>query len=69
MNNIFAKIGGHSKSTFAQDSRVLTSPPPRFFTLVHFQAQHPPPHPPWYICFFVLAGTHPLPLNFYTCEI
>ena len=35
---------GHSKSTFAQDSRVLTTPPPcpsPLFALVHFRA--PPP--------------------------
>ena len=35
-------VRGHSKSTFAQDSQVLTlPPPPPLFTLVCFQA--PPP--------------------------
>ena len=51
----------HSKSTFAQDSRVLTTPPPCL--------RAPPPPPPKKKGTFVLARTNPLSLNFYTCKI
>ena len=33
-------VGRHSKSTFAQDSQVLT--PPTLFVLVRFEHPHPP---------------------------
>ena len=58
---------GHSKM-FAQDYRVLTSPPPLppLIALVRFR-KPPPPSPPQSM--FVLARTPPLPLNFYICEI
>ena len=59
-------LRGHSKSTFAQDSRVLTLPSP-LFALVRFGVL--PPHPSPRQGTFVLARTYPLPLNFYTCEI
>ena len=58
---------GHSKSIFAQDSRVLTPPPPTpllLFALVRFRAFPPPPSST-----FDLVRTHSLPLNFCTCEI
>ena len=56
-------IREHSKSTFAQNSPVLT-PPSALFTLVCFRA--PPPPPSRYVSF---GQTFLLPLNFYTCEI
>ena len=59
-------LRGHSKSTFAQDSRVLTPPSP-LFALVRLGVL--PPHPSPRQGTFVLARTYPLPLNFYTCEI
>ena len=56
-------ISVHSKSTFAQDFRVLIPPPP-LFALVRFRA---PPPPPKVRSFWVELF---LPsLNFYTCEI
>ena len=68
---------GHSKSTFAHNSRVLNG----LFALVRFWA--PPPCPPpsthtqththsnthTHNGPFVLARTHPLPLSFCTGEI
>ena len=57
---------GTFKNTFAQNSRILT-PPPSLFALVRFRAPLPLPPPPQGT--FVLARTHPLPLNFYTCKI
>ena len=48
---------GNSKSTFAKDSWVLTPHP-----LVVFEQSRPQGT-------FILAGTHPLALNFYTFEI
>ena len=62
---IIIYIRGHSKSMFAQDSRVLTPTPP-LFALVRFQAPSVPLHPQGT---FVLARPHPLTLIFYTCEI
>ena len=55
---------GRSKSTFAQDSRVLTTLPP---CLPLFIFEHPLPPPTQGM--FVLARIHPHPLNFYNCEI
>ena len=67
MNNFVEGLqGGHSKSTFSQDSRVLTPPPPCLFALARFRATLPPSILQGT---FVLARTHPLPLNFYTCEV
>ena len=43
------------------------APPPSSFALIHFRA--PPPPLPSPQGTFVSAWTHPLPLNFYTCEI
>ena len=62
---IIINIRGHSKSTFAQDSQVLT-PTPLLFALVRFRAPSAPLHPQGT---FVLARPHPLTLIFYTCEI
>ena len=59
---------GHSKSTFAQDARIWTPPPP-LFDLVRFRAPTLPslPHHPQST--FILVRTPPLLLNFYSCEI
>ena len=55
---------GNLKSVFAQDYRVLT-PPSTLIVIVCFR-DPPFPFPKGT---FVLATTHPLPLNFFTCEI
>ena len=60
-------VWGHSKSTLAQDYRVLTPAPPSLFVLVCFQATLPSPLQPQGT--LVLARTHPLSLYFYTCEV
>ena len=57
---------GHSKSIFAQDSRVLTPPPPPCYCSPLFVFEHSPPPPS---STFDLVRTHSLPLNFCTCEI
>ena len=63
-------MGEHSKSTLAQDSRVLTPLLPPLIALVRFRITPSPyPHPLPRQGTFALAGTHTLPLNFYTCEI
>lgn len=54
-------VRGHSESMFAQDSQLLT-PTPSLFGLVCFQAT-PHPHSSTQGT-FVLARTHPLPLQF-----
>ena len=60
------RVWGHSKSTFAQDSRFLTLSHP-LFDFVRFQKLLPSPPLPQGT--FILARTHPLPLSFCTCEI
>ena len=52
-----AAFRGHSKNTFAQDPRVLTPLLPPCSPLFLFEHSPLPPA--------VLAGTHPLPLNFF----
>ena len=59
--------GGHLKSTFAHNFEVLLPLPP---CMLLFIFEHPPPFPPIPPQgTFVLGRNHPLPLNFYTCEI
>ena len=53
---------------FAQDSQVL-SPLPPCSPLFIFEHPQTPPDPLTPQGTFILARTHPLPLNFYTCEI
>ena len=56
-------VMGHLKSTFSQDSRVLTPPLLPCSPLFVFQ------HPPFPQGTFLLARTHPLPLNLFKLNV
>ena len=51
VSRLFIGITGHSKSTFAQDIRVLTTSSPMFAVVPFWAPPNSPPLPVRYVCF------------------